>query len=127
MSETESTTRITRVGTVVLPVSDQDKALEFYTGTLGFEKRLDGEFAPGQRWIEVAPPGAETTIALVPQGSSAGIEISFATEDAESDHAAMRAKGVEADAELIRMGEGVPPMFTFRDPDGNRFRMVERE
>jgi hypothetical protein len=39
----------------------------------------------------------------------------------------MMANGVEADAELIRMGEGVPPMFTFRDPDGNRFRMVERE
>ena len=35
--------------------------------------------------------------------------------------------GVDADAELIRMGEGVPPMFTFRDPDGNRLRMVERE
>jgi catechol 2,3-dioxygenase-like lactoylglutathione lyase family enzyme len=127
MSDTESRTRITRVGTVILPVSDQDRALEFYVGTLGFETRLDGSFGDGQRWIEVAPPGAATTIALVPQGSAAGIEVSFATEDAESDHAAMMAKGVEADAELIRMGEGVPPMFTFRDPDGNRFRMVERE
>lgn len=127
MSETESRTRITRVGTVILPVSDQDRALEFYVGTLGFETRLDGSFGDGQRWIEVAPPGAATTIALVPQGSAAGIEVSFATDDAESDHAAMMAKGVEADAELIRMGEGVPPMFTFRDPDGNRFRMVERE
>ncbi len=39
----------------------------------------------------------------------------------------MLAGGVEADAELIVMGEGVPPMFTFRDPDGNRFRMVERD
>lgn len=121
------TTRITRVGTVILPVSDQDKALDLFVGTLGFEKRLDGEFAPGQRWIEVAPPGAATTIALVAQGSSEGIEISFATDDAEADHAAMLAKGVEADAELILMGEGVPPMFTFRDPDGNRFRMVERD
>ncbi len=127
MSETESGTRITRVGTVILPVSDQDRALEFYVGTLGFETRLDGSFGDGQRWIEVAPPGAATTIALVPQGSAAGIEVSFATDDAESDHAAMMAKGVEADAELIRMGEGVPPMFAFRDPDGNRFRMVERE
>ena len=123
----ERTTRITRVGTVILPVGDQDKALGFYVGTLGFEKRLDGEFAPGQRWIEVAPPGAETTIALVPQGASAGIEVSFATDDAEADHAAMLAAGVDADAELISMGEGVPPMFTFRDPDGNPFRMVERE
>ena len=123
----ERTTRITRVGTVILPVGDQDKALGFYVGTLGFEKRLDGEFAPGQRWIEVAPPGAETTIALVPQGASASIEVSFATDDAKADHAAMLAAGVDADAELISMGEGVPPMFTFRDPDGNRFRMVERE
>ena len=127
MSETESTTRITRIGTVVLPVGDQDEALEFYVGTLGFERRMGGSFGDGQRWIEVAPPGAATTIALVPKGASAGVEVSFATDDAEADHSAMVAKGVDADAELIRMGEGVPPMFTFRDPDGNRFRMVERE
>jgi catechol 2,3-dioxygenase-like lactoylglutathione lyase family enzyme len=127
MSETGSTTRITRVGTIILPVVDQDRALEFYVDTLGFETRLDGPFGDGQRWIEVAPPGAATTIALVAQGSAAGIEVSLATADAESDHAVMTAKGVDADAELIRMGEGVPPMFTFRDPDGNRFRMVERE
>ena len=127
MSETANTTRITRVGTVILPVSDQDRALGFYVGTLGFEIRLDGSFGDGQRWIEVAPPGATSTIALVTQEATDGIEVSFATDDAESDHAAMRANGVEADAELIRMGEGVPPMFTFRDPDGNRFRMVERE
>jgi catechol 2,3-dioxygenase-like lactoylglutathione lyase family enzyme len=126
MSETESETRITRVGTVILPVGDQDRALEFFVGMLGFETRMDGPFGDGPRWIEVAPPGAATTIALVPQGSAAGIEVSLATDDAESDHAAMMAKGVEADVELIRMGEGVPPMFMFRDPDGNRFRVVER-
>jgi catechol 2,3-dioxygenase-like lactoylglutathione lyase family enzyme len=126
MSETESETRITRVGTVILPVGDQDRALEFFVDMLGFETRMDGPFGDGQRWIEVAPPGAATTIALVPQGSAAGIEVSLATDDAESDHAAMMAKGVEADVELIRMGEGVPPMFMFRDPDGNRFRVVER-
>ena len=52
--------------------------------------------------------------------------MSLATTDAAADHAALLAAGVDADAELIRMGEGVPPMFTFRDPDGNRFRVVER-
>ena len=57
---------VTRIGTVIVPVSDQDKALEFYVGTLGCEVRLDAEFAPGQRWLEVAPPGAATSIALVP-------------------------------------------------------------
>ena len=71
----ETTTNITRVGTVVVPVSDQDRALEFYVGKLGFETRIDGPFGEGQRWIEVAPPGATTTIALV--SSQDGIEVSW--------------------------------------------------
>ncbi len=127
MSDHERTTRITRVGTVILPVRDQDQALAFYVETLGFEVRLDGSFGPGQRWIEVAPVGADTTIALVPQGASAGVEVSFATDDADADHATLLEKGVDADPELIVMGEGVPPMFTFRDADGNPFRVVERD
>ncbi len=66
-------TAITRLGTVIVPVSDQDSALEFFVETLGFETRIDGEFAEGQRWLEVAPPGADTTIALVPaQGAGPG-------------------------------------------------------
>jgi catechol 2,3-dioxygenase-like lactoylglutathione lyase family enzyme len=124
---TETATHITQVGTVIVPVHDQDRALEFYVGKLGFEKRLDAPFGEG-RWIEVAPPGAATTIALVPSpaGDPAGMEVSFTTQDAQADHTELRARGVEADAELIRMGDFVPPMFTFRDPDGNRFRMVQR-
>ena len=122
-----TTPQITHVGTVIVPVADQDQALAFYTGTLGFEVRIDAPFAPGQRWIEVAPPGGQTSLALVPRDSApAGTEVSLATASAERDHAELRTRGVEADPELIRMGEGVPPMFTFRDPDGNRFRVVER-
>jgi len=41
-----TTNHITAVGTVIVPVTDQDRALEFYVGTLGFEVRIDGEFAP---------------------------------------------------------------------------------
>jgi catechol 2,3-dioxygenase-like lactoylglutathione lyase family enzyme len=44
-----STTHIARVGTVIIPVTDQDQALEFYVDTLGFEKRLDGPFGEGGR------------------------------------------------------------------------------
>jgi catechol 2,3-dioxygenase-like lactoylglutathione lyase family enzyme len=123
------TTQITHIGTVIVPVSDQDRALEFFVGKLGFEKRIDGEFAEGARWLEVAPRGAATTIALIPprEGDPAGFEVSFATADAEADHAALQAQGVDVDAEVMRMGEGVPPMFTFRDPDGNHYRMVERD
>jgi catechol 2,3-dioxygenase-like lactoylglutathione lyase family enzyme len=117
-------TRITRIGTILVPVSDQDRALQFFTETLGFETRIDGEFGEGERWIEVAPPDAETTIALV---DSQANEVSFATDDAGAAHEALLARGVDTDAEILRLGEGVPPMFTFRDQDGNGYRVVERD
>jgi catechol 2,3-dioxygenase-like lactoylglutathione lyase family enzyme len=122
-------TRITRIGTVIVAVSDQERALAFYVETLGFEKRLDAPFGQGGRWIEVAPAGAATTIALVPAdgGGPSGIVVSLATGDADGDHEALVTRGVDADAAVLRMGEYVPPMFTFRDPDGNQFRMVERD
>jgi len=126
----ETRTRITKVGTVIVPVTDQDRALEFYLERLGFEKRIDTPYGEGERWVEVAPPGAATTIALVPprEGESAGIEtrVGFETEDIDADHADLRAQAVEADEAVMRMGDPVPPMFFFRDPDGNRFLIVQR-
>jgi catechol 2,3-dioxygenase-like lactoylglutathione lyase family enzyme len=122
-------TRITRIGTVIVPVNDQERALAFYVETLGFEKRLDAPFGQGGRWIEVAPPGAATTIALVQAADDdpTGIVVSLATDDADGDHETLLSRGVDADAAVLRMGDYVPPMFTFRDPDGNRFRMVQRD
>jgi catechol 2,3-dioxygenase-like lactoylglutathione lyase family enzyme len=118
---------ITHVGTVLIGVADQDAALAFWH-RLGFETRIDGPFGDGGRWIEVAPPGAQTSLALVPRaaGAAAGTEVSLATADAERAHEALQQSGADVDAELMRMGGGVPPMFTFRDPDGNPFRVVER-
>ncbi len=55
---------LTRIGTITVQVTDQNKALEFYTQKLGFEKRADQPMGPNQRWIEVAPPGAQTRILL---------------------------------------------------------------
>ena len=57
-------THITGVRTVGIPVADQERALAFYVGTLGLEKRLDVPFGKG-RWLEVAPGGAATSVALV--------------------------------------------------------------
>lgn len=116
-------TRITRVEAVALPVTDQDRAVEFYVGQLGFEKRRDVPFGPGRRWVEVAPPGAVTTIALVPPGMPTGVRL--ATQDATADHASLRAAGVDADPDIMRMGGPAPPMFSFRDPDGNSLLIVE--
>ena len=130
MAETGTETRITEVGTVIVPVNDQDRALEFYVDKLGFEKRSDTPYGDGDRWVEVAPPGAATTIALTPprEGESAGIptRIGFTTQDVDADHADLRARGVDVDEEVMRMGDPVPPMFFFRDPDGNIFFIAGR-
>jgi catechol 2,3-dioxygenase-like lactoylglutathione lyase family enzyme len=117
-------TRITDVTAVGIPVRDQDRALAFYVGTLGFEKRLDGPFGDG-RWLTVAPAGASTSIALV-AAARAGVDtgIRFSTADAAADHAHLRAAGVDVDPEVLRY-PGVPPMFTFRDADGNTLVVVE--
>jgi lactoylglutathione lyase len=121
-------TAITGVRTIGVPVTDQDRAVEFYVGTLGLDKRLDvpaGQL--GGRWIEVAPPGSTTTIALVParQGATTGVEtgIRLTTADAASLHEDLVARGVDAD-EVLRW-EGIPPMFALRDPDGNGLEIVE--
>jgi predicted enzyme related to lactoylglutathione lyase len=122
-------TRITELGTVGVPVTDQDRALEFYVGALGFEKRMDAPFGEGLRWIEVAPAGAATSVALTPTppGAPTGVDtgIRLTTGDAEADHTELTKAGVDVDAEIMRW-PGVPPMFTVRDQDGNILYLVER-
>jgi catechol 2,3-dioxygenase-like lactoylglutathione lyase family enzyme len=131
MSDTTTGTGISQIGTVIVPVSDQDRAIEFFVQKLGFEKRSDTPFGNGDRWVEVAPPGASTTIAIVPprEGDPVGIEtrVGWTTDDADASHASMLAQGVDVDAEVMRMGDPVPPMYFFRDPDGNKFMVVERD
>jgi len=120
--------KITGMRTVGVPVTDQDRAIDFYVGTLGFEKRLDVDMGGGRRWIEVAPSGATTSVALVAaqEGLPAGVEtgIRFVAADADAVHAGMRASGVDAD-DVLRW-PGVPPMFAFRDQDGNGMEIVEQ-
>jgi catechol 2,3-dioxygenase-like lactoylglutathione lyase family enzyme len=123
-------TGISKVGVVVVPVSDQERAIEFYVDTLGFEKRTDVPMGTDFRWVEVAPAGGETTIAIVPPppGKPTGnIEtgIGLHTQDIEHDYAEMKARGVDVDAEISRMGDPVPPLYWFRDPDGNTLMVVE--
>jgi catechol 2,3-dioxygenase-like lactoylglutathione lyase family enzyme len=129
VTSTGTSTHISHLGTVIVPVSDQDRAIEFYTEKLGFEKRADTPFGGGNRWVEVAPAGATTTIALMPprEGDPVGVEtrVAFNTDDADADHASLRAQGVDVDDEVMRMGDPVPPMFFFRDQDGNTSLIVE--
>ncbi|MFD3812257.1 VOC family protein [Rhodococcus sp. NPDC058639] len=117
------------VMTIGVPVTDQDRALAFYVDTLGFETRMDVPLEQlGGRWIIVAPPDARTTIALVPAGDGipAGIEtgIRLTTSDAAALHTQLQERDVVV-GELL-LWDGVPPMFTFRDQDGNGFEAVEQ-
>ena len=122
-----ASTSISDVHTIGVNVTNQDDAIEFYVDALGFEKRLDATINPTMRWIEVAPPGATTSIALIaidgPPAATAETGVRFTVPDAEAEHAAMRARGVNV-GDVLRW-EGVPPMYTFDDPDGNRFEIVE--
>lgn len=124
------TTPVDKIGLVIIPSTDQDRSIRFYEQELGFEKRTDMAFGEGYRWVEVYPPNGTTGLALAPprQGDPTGVQtgISLNTGDIDATHAKLRSDGVDADAEVMRMGEPVPPMFWFRDPDGNTLLIVEQ-
>jgi len=125
----QTSTHIKQIGRMIIPVSDQDKALEFYTGTLGFEVRADIAFGEGDRWLEVGPAGPGAALALMPPrpGNPVGKDQScvvFTTDDLDADHAALKERGVDVDEPMG--GEGpVPRMFFFRDLDRNNLLLVE--
>jgi catechol 2,3-dioxygenase-like lactoylglutathione lyase family enzyme len=130
MSTATSKLNISKVGRVCVTVADTDRALDFYVGTLGFEKVVDVPMGPDMRWVEVSVSGAQTTIALAPppQGRQAGgseTGICLDTSDVDAAHAALKAAGADVDDEVSRYGGPVPPMFWLRDPDGNSLIVVE--
>jgi hypothetical protein len=53
--------------------------------------------------------------------------ITLTTEDIDTTHAEMRSRDVDVDAEVSRMGDPVPPMFWFRDPEGHTLLVVESQ
>lgn len=122
-----ASTTITDMRTVGVGVRDQEAGLRFYVDVLGFEKRLDAWIGPDMRWVEVAPRGAITSIALNlvegPPDTTTDTGIRYVVPDVDAEHAAMRDRGVDV-GDVIRW-EGVPPMYFFDDPDGNRFYIVE--
>lgn len=123
-------TRANKIATVIVPVTDQDGAVDFYVNKLGFEKRVDVPFGNGYRWIEVGLGGEATTIALAPPPHEATVGkretgISLQTDDIDGYHTQLQHAGVDVDEQVSRMGEPVPPMFWLRDPEGNTLMVVQ--
>jgi catechol 2,3-dioxygenase-like lactoylglutathione lyase family enzyme len=123
--------KITQIGRVMVPVSNQDDAIAFYTSKLGFSVAADVPFGDGERWVEVTPPSGGAAIALVPPqgqyqtGRMTGIALE--SPDARADHAELQSQGVDVDAELLGGDGTVPLLFFFRDHDANQLMLVERQ
>ena len=118
-------THITGIRTVSIPVDDQERALPFYVDTLGFALLRDMPTPNGGRWIELAPVEGHVILTLEPARpdvSRGAIGIRFTTDDIEAAHRELAARGVDVD-EILRW-QGIPPMFAFRDPDGNAFSIT---
>jgi len=123
-----TTTTKASIATAMFTVADQDGALAFYTGQLGWEVRGDVRFgADGEnRWLEVAPPGSAARLALnppmggTPGGSAIGVEV----DDVLAEHARLTSVGgIDLDAAPGSV-PGAPLMFSLRDPDGNHIWVV---
>jgi lactoylglutathione lyase len=126
---TRTPTTVSNIGVVMFAVTDQDAALAFYTKKLGFEVRGDTRFGENaeMRWLEVAPPGSRTRLALNPPmgGQPGGSTIGVETADVLGEHARLSAiGGIDIDPEPMRT-PGAPLMFMLRDPDGNVIVVVE--
>lgn len=120
---------ITHATTVGITVGDQQRALDFYVNTLGFEKRRDDPMGPDARWIEVAPPGAQTSFVLfTPPGLEDRIgtfaNIVLDCDDIQATYEDLSEKGVEFTEPPTMQPWGIMQAL-FRDVDGNTFVLVQ--
>jgi lactoylglutathione lyase len=133
---------IDTIGGTVVIVSDQQKAVEFYTQKLGFELKTDMFFgsssSSGIRWVEVAPKASQSTISLMVanaqlmsnegeiEASKKGIGtetgIWFYSDDITSTYGELKKKGVDISAPEKQEWGGI--MSKFKDQDGNSYSLI---
>ena len=124
---------ITHVQVVSVYVRDQDKALDFYTNTLGFEKVNDEDMGGGLRWVEVVPPGAQTHIVLASGYGHPNWEsliggpttLVFEADDIQGTYEDLKDKGVRF-TEAPTMQPWGMMQALFEDPEGNGYVLVQR-
>jgi catechol 2,3-dioxygenase-like lactoylglutathione lyase family enzyme len=115
---------IKQIKFVSVPITDQDRSLEFYTKKLGMRVLTDQPFDGKQRWIELGFPRAETGLVLFNTDNSAKtmggfMNISFKADDVEATAKELKARGVEFVQEPTKADWGTSAIF--KDPDGNQF------
>jgi predicted enzyme related to lactoylglutathione lyase len=134
-THTETSAGIEKLMLVTIVVKNQNEALDFYTKTLGFEKRADFTPPGNPRWLTVAPKGQDIEIALWEAGSKTdrvpashqqpgiGTQWNFKVEDCRKTFADLKARGVKFMSEPIEYPYAIGAEFT--DPDGNHFGIVQ--
>ena len=123
---------IVRLYSADMYVHDLDRAVDFYVGKLGFEKRADEPVdEEGHRWVEVAPEGSETVIVLAhgfgswsPEKIGGWSRKIFAVDDMAGTVETLKAKGVELEQEPEESPYGAYAQV--RDPDGNVFGLLQQ-
>jgi len=121
---------ITHVKFVSIPAADQDRALAFYTGKLGFKVVTDQPFNEKQRWIELRIGSSDTRFVLFGMGDDAMMQAgaqfngALACDNVEKTYEELRAKGVEFTAPPAKQPWGT--FATFKDSEGNGFVLSSR-
>jgi catechol 2,3-dioxygenase-like lactoylglutathione lyase family enzyme len=112
-------------------VSDQDRALDFYTNVLGFELRADNPTPDGPRFLAVGVDGQDFLLVLWPgtpgraEPVDGRIPAAYTVETADIRKAvdALESRGVTFETEVL--GYPFAYLAVFRDPDGNRLQLRE--
>jgi catechol 2,3-dioxygenase-like lactoylglutathione lyase family enzyme len=124
----------THIGAFALLVDDYDRAIAYYTGTLGFELREDSARENGKRWVLVAPQGAQTAMLLAKAGNEAqqafignqtGGRVGYFlhTDDFARDHALFLERGVHFCEQPRHEAYGC--VAVFEDLYGNRWDLLQ--
>ncbi|OUM97609.1 MAG: glyoxalase [Paenibacillaceae bacterium ZCTH02-B3] len=124
---------IQKLGQVMLYVDNQDQSKAFWTEKLGFQVIAEEDNGGGMRWIEIAPPGAETTIVLQNKSFVAKVEpdmnlgtpsMMFYTDNAEKLRNDLKSKNVKV-GDIMEIPAG--KVFNFADDEENYFAVMERK
>ena len=120
---------IRKLNFVGIPTRDQDRALAFWTEKMGFIVATDRPMGPGQRWIELTIPGAQTGVVLfTPEGQEDRVGTffngSFGCDDVAYSHEQLAKRGVEFLGPPEKQPWGT--VAQFKDPDGNLFVLSSR-
>jgi lactoylglutathione lyase len=119
---------IRSVDSITICVSNQAEAVRFYKDVLGFEVRRWEPLGPAGSWIEMGPPGSQTSCLIYPRDALPDWQtrqafIIFGCDNIQETFESLAARGVVFTQEPTSLGWGI--MALFNDPDGNSFGLMQ--